>query len=124
VFHDIRMRVAAELPEGETRRDRAIAVYRLLCRKVHPYLSLKMNFFRRRREGKRDVLRDRHALLALYRSTGGASWKSKTNWDTDAPLATWYGVEVNDQGCVVKLDLQSNNLKGTSNTLPSGSRTY
>ncbi|CAM9896761.1 unnamed protein product, partial [Ectocarpus sp. 8 AP-2014] len=41
---------------------------------------------------------DREALIALFRSIGGAGWMQRDNWDTDAVLATWYGVEVNDQG--------------------------
>jgi len=56
---------------------------------------------------------DRDILLVLYRSTGGANWKKRTNWGTDAHLRAWYGVGVNDQGRVVKLDLGQNNLEGT-----------
>ncbi|CAN0352184.1 unnamed protein product, partial [Ectocarpus sp. 6 AP-2014] len=32
---------------------------------------------------------DREALVALFRSTGGAGWRRRDNWDTDADLATW-----------------------------------
>ncbi|CAM9221130.1 unnamed protein product [Ectocarpus fasciculatus] len=55
---------------------------------------------------------DREALMALFRSTGGAGWRRRNNWDTDAGLATWDGVEVNDQGRVVGLNLARNNLQG------------
>lgn len=55
---------------------------------------------------------DRDALVALFWMTGGASWNKNDNWDTDAELATWHGVEVNDQGRVEKLSLASNNLRG------------
>ncbi|CAN0345282.1 unnamed protein product, partial [Ectocarpus sp. 12 AP-2014] len=34
------------------------------------------------------------------------------NWDTDAELATWAGVEVDDEGRVVQLILPDNNLHG------------
>ncbi|CAM9231843.1 unnamed protein product, partial [Ectocarpus sp. 8 AP-2014] len=44
---------------------------------------------------------DREALIALFRSTGGAGWVRRDNWGTDDVLATWYGVKVNDQGRVV-----------------------
>ncbi|CAM9376069.1 unnamed protein product, partial [Ectocarpus fasciculatus] len=55
---------------------------------------------------------DREALIALFRSTGGTGWRRRDNWDTDAELATWFGVtEVNDQGRVVRLDLATNNLQ-------------
>ncbi|CAN0201479.1 unnamed protein product, partial [Ectocarpus fasciculatus] len=55
---------------------------------------------------------DREALIALFRSTGGVRWRRRDNWDTDAVLATWYGVEVNDQGRVARLYLEANNLQG------------
>ncbi|CAN0021352.1 unnamed protein product [Ectocarpus fasciculatus] len=58
------------------------------------------------------ALTDRAALVALFRSTGGASWGRKDSWDTSAELATWSGVEVNDDGRVVRLSLGSNNLQG------------
>lgn len=59
---------------------------------------------------------DRDALLALYNATDGANWENSTNWNTDAVLSDWYGVEVNDQGRVVSLSLYVNNLQGTSGT--------
>ncbi|CAM9595448.1 unnamed protein product [Ectocarpus sp. 4 AP-2014] len=55
---------------------------------------------------------DRVALVALFRSTGGAGWRRTDNWETDAAITTWHGVEVNDQGRVVKLYLGENNLQG------------
>ncbi|CAM9778659.1 unnamed protein product, partial [Ectocarpus sp. 8 AP-2014] len=55
---------------------------------------------------------DRAALVALFRSTDGASWQTNTNWGTDAELATWAGVEVNHEGRVVKLILRNKNLNG------------
>lgn len=57
--------------------------------------------------------KDREVLTALFRSTGGASWNRKDKWDTDEELWEWYGVEVNEQGRVVKLDLRDNHLEGT-----------
>ncbi|CAN0335047.1 unnamed protein product, partial [Scytosiphon promiscuus] len=59
------------------------------------------------------VSTDRDALEVLLHSTGGAGWKRNDNWGTDADLSLWHGVEVDDQGCVVKLILENNNLKGT-----------
>lgn len=60
--------------------------------------------------------RDRGALLALFGSTGGANWSEKDNWGTDADLSQWHGVLVNE-GRVVKLDLESNNLRGDVRSL-------
>ncbi|CAN0467251.1 unnamed protein product [Ectocarpus sp. 12 AP-2014] len=59
------------------------------------------------------VSTDREALVSLFRSTGEAGWIRRDNWDTDADLATWNGVTVNDQGRVVNLDLKYNNLQGS-----------
>lgn len=53
---------------------------------------------------------DREILLVLYRSTDGPNWKNKANWDTDAVLGEWYGVKVDDEGRVVELSLQKNNV--------------
>ncbi|CAM9864587.1 unnamed protein product [Ectocarpus fasciculatus] len=55
---------------------------------------------------------DREALVALFRSAGGASWRRKENWDTAADLESWFGVVLNNQGRVVELKLAVNNLQG------------
>lgn len=59
-------------------------------------------------------LMERAALAALFRATDGANWKNNELWNTDDELSRWYGVEVNDQGNVVKLLLSENDLKGKS----------
>lgn len=61
------------------------------------------------------ALTDREVLLVLYKSTGGEKWNRKANWDANgAELSQWDGVEVDDEGRVVKLDLNYNNLRGVS----------
>ncbi|CAM9657113.1 unnamed protein product [Ectocarpus sp. 13 AM-2016] len=55
---------------------------------------------------------DRDALNDLFEETGGAGWATNLNWGTDAPLSEWHGVEVNEEGRVVKLVLDSNGLEG------------
>ena len=44
------------------------------------------------------VASDRAALVALYNSTGGASWIIRTNWLSDRPLNEWHGVTTNRVG--------------------------
>ena len=57
---------------------------------------------------------DRETLIALYNSTGGASWTDKTNWlSATEPLDEWFGVEADSTGNVTKLELSGNNLRGT-----------
>ncbi|CBJ26199.1 LRR-GTPase of the ROCO family [Ectocarpus siliculosus] len=55
---------------------------------------------------------DRDALVALFRSAGGATWRRKENWDTAADLESWFGVILNNQGRVAELKLAVNNLQG------------
>ena len=57
---------------------------------------------------------DRATLMALYNSTGGASWTDKTNWGEDGVgIDMWHGVTVDADGRVTGLDLSNNNLAGT-----------
>lgn len=58
---------------------------------------------------------DRDALLALFASTNGTGWVNNTNWGTDEPIETWFGVEVVSIGNDVRVQrllLSSNNLSG------------
>ncbi len=55
---------------------------------------------------------EREALVAFYESTGGDSWKNKTNWCSDLPISEWYGVSTDENGSVRGLFLHSNNLSG------------
>ena len=56
--------------------------------------------------------RDRAALEAFYHATGGGGWTNRTNWLSASPLSEWYGVTVDDTGCVTHLDLSNNQLAG------------
>ncbi len=56
---------------------------------------------------------ERAALVALYEATDGASWTQDTNWLTDEPLSTWYGVTTDSNARVTELRLPSNELTGT-----------
>ena len=55
---------------------------------------------------------DRAALAALYKATGGATWKNNTNWLSDKPVGEWHGVTTDDSGRVIELDLSHNQLSG------------
>ena len=65
------------------------------------------------------VATDRDALIAFYRSANGDNWIINSNWLSDAPLNTWYGVTTDDGGRVTKLELAHNRLSGT---IPSETR--
>lgn len=47
--------------------------------------------------------RDSLALIDLYTATNGPQWT--TTWDLEQPMNQWYGVEINEDGCVTCLDL-------------------
>ena len=55
---------------------------------------------------------DRDALVALYNATGGASWRTRTNWLSDRPIGQWHGITTDGSGRVVKIHLLSNGLAG------------
>ena len=59
---------------------------------------------------------DRSVLVDLYNATDGDNWRNNTNWLSDEPIGTWYGVTTNTDGRVTGLGLQRNTLKGS---LPS-----
>ena len=56
---------------------------------------------------------ERKILEYLYRATGGADWVMSDNWLTDADLAAWHGVGLNEHGEIRSLSLGANNLSGT-----------
>ena len=58
------------------------------------------------------IEQDSLALVALYNSTGGDEWTRKMNWMTDAPLSSWYGIKLDDNGRVSKIDFDTDNLMG------------
>lgn len=50
------------------------------------------------------------SLLRIYEETGGENWNRP--WDLAENPFTWVGVEIDDSGSVVSLDLSDNNLQG------------
>ena len=56
---------------------------------------------------------DRDVLEAFYYATSGpTTWDETDNWLTDAPLDKWYGVDTDESGNVIRLDLSGNFLVG------------
>ncbi|MBK8483579.1 MAG: hypothetical protein IPL31_04335 [Saprospiraceae bacterium] len=52
-------------------------------------------------------------LVSLYNSTGGSNWNNKTNWLTPGiPISSWYGITLNQSGCIQSIDLSDNKLSG------------
>ena len=59
-----------------------------------------------------DTVLDQNILISLYNATDGINWKTSTNWLTEEPLDSWYGVSVNLEGRVDSLILEENDLNG------------
>lgn len=50
---------------------------------------------------------DRDVLLHFYQTTGGEDWTHQEGWAENASdLGSWFGVTVNGEGRVEKLELQ------------------
>ena len=60
----------------------------------------------------RGMAADRAALVAFYHATGGGDWERDDSWLSGAPMGEWYGVETDDNGRVVGIDLRENSLSG------------
>ena len=54
---------------------------------------------------------DSLALVDLYNSTTGNSWRNNMNWLTTAPVATWYGISTLNER-VTGIAMSYNNLAG------------
>ena len=80
-----------------------------------PVPSMSMFAVLHAAQAETDSAQDRAALVALYNAAGGDDWFDRTNWLSDEPLGTWYGVRTAG-GRVVYLDLcgpGGNNLRGS-----------
>jgi len=85
-----------------------------MCKNLQVLLSAAIIFFCNSLAA--DVpLAERDALIALYNSTNGANWTSKTNWTVDDPCTNiWFGVSCSGGDTSVSwLDLNGNNLQGS-----------
>lgn len=58
------------------------------------------------------TLPPRQIFTAFFEATGGADWTDNTNWLRNAPVASWFGVTVEDS-LLTALDLPDNGLAGT-----------
>ena len=56
---------------------------------------------------------ERIALEVFYNATDGPNWRYNTNWLSDKPRDQWYGVQTDEYGRVIGLNLLSNRLSGT-----------
>ena len=57
------------------------------------------------------TLPPREVFSAFFEATGGADWTNNANWLRDAPVASWFGVTVEDS-LLTALELPNNGLSG------------
>ena len=55
---------------------------------------------------------DGENLERFYEASGGEDWHEKENWNSEEPLGQWFGVETDEDGSVISLRLEENNLSG------------
>ena len=53
---------------------------------------------------------DSLALIELYNNTNGQNWV--LNWNLNQPVSSWFGISLNENGCVRSINLNRNNLTG------------
>ena len=59
-----------------------------------------------------EELNDREVLVRFYKATEGTNWKNNTNWLSDEPMDTWFGISTNPDGRVTHLVMNQNNVVG------------
>lgn len=65
------------------------------------------------RLGQEGIAADRAALVALYHATDGPNWIDSTNWLSEKPLRSWYGVLTDESGRVIQVHVRENGLSGS-----------
>ena len=55
---------------------------------------------------------DEEYLVSFYEATGGDAWDRNENWNSEEPLEEWFGVGTDEDGNVISLRLEENNLSG------------
>lgn len=58
------------------------------------------------------MLPPREVFSAFFEATGGSEWTNSANWLRNAPVASWFGVTVEDS-LLTALELPGNGLSGT-----------
>ena len=58
-------------------------------------------------------VRTREVLKVFYEALDGDNWYNNTNWNTDAPLNQWYGLETDEDGFLTEIELWDNNINGS-----------
>ena len=52
------------------------------------------------------------SLKAIYEATNGNVWVSDTNWISESPLCSWYGLSCDEKERLTLMNLSNNGLEG------------
>jgi hypothetical protein len=55
---------------------------------------------------------ERGILALFHKRMGGSGWRLSDNWNTDASICSWHGIDCDEDGSVASIQLGSNNLVG------------
>ena len=56
---------------------------------------------------------DVYAVATFFFSTGGISWTNNTKWKSGDPVCIWHGIDCDENGHVIAMQLANNSLAGT-----------
>ena len=65
------------------------------------------------------LLKERKILVDFYSASNGTNWLVQTNWLSNYPTCSWYGVKCNEDGFVEELTLENNKLESGSTNIVS-----
>lgn len=76
----------------------------------------KINITQKGRSEKDDLEEalklEREALVDFYKMTNGDGWKNNSGWCSEKPVSSWYGISTDNQGKVIAINMDRNNLIG------------
>ena len=53
------------------------------------------------------------AMQCVFQACGGSGWTRRDNWISNASVCEWWGVGCSSGGDIIRLDLATNNLRGS-----------
>lgn len=62
---------------------------------------------------RQSTIIQKYIMILIYISTNGKGWNDQSSYLTDASVCNWRGLTCNDDGEIVSIELEHNNLVGT-----------
>ena len=74
------------------------------------FIAITFLFFSNQIVSQCNRVQDSLALVEIYSTTNGPEWIN--TWNLNNPINNWYGIFLNNMGCVDSINLDNNNLEG------------